>query len=99
MVVAYKIDRIAAWAVSRMLKVPTVVLVNLVLDRPSVREFLQDACEPSALAGALSPLLRDTDIRRKALVDLADFQREMGVGGASPSARAAKAVLEMLGET
>ncbi|MEQ9519023.1 MAG: lipid-A-disaccharide synthase [Parvibaculum sp.] len=99
MVIAYKIDSIAAWAVSRMLKVPTVVLVNLVLDRPSVREFLQEACTPAALADALEPLLTDTNERKQALIDLADFQREMGVGGASPSARAANAVLEMLGET
>lgn len=99
MVIAYKIDKIAAWAVSRMLKVPTVVLVNLVLDRPSVREFLQDACTPEALASALEPLLRESDERTKALRDLGDFQREMGVGGPAPSERAANAVLEMLGES
>ena len=72
--------------------------VNLVLDRPSVREFLQDACTPEALASALEPLLRESDERTKALRDLGDFQREMGVGGPAPSERAANAVLEMLGE-
>lgn len=98
MVIGYKIDRIAAWLVSRLLKVPTVVLVNLILDRPSVREFLQDACTPSNLAEALIPLLSDTPARQTALQDLDDMRSLMGVDGPSPSARAARAVLQMLGE-
>ena len=96
MVVAYKIDAIAAWAVSRLLKVPSVVIVNLILDRPSVREFLQFAAKPVALAAALRPLLHDTPERTRALADLAELREVMGVGGERPSLRAAKAVLEML---
>ena len=98
MVIAYKIDRIAAWVVSRFLKVPTVVLVNLILDRPSVREYLQEASVPKLLAEALTPLLTETPQRLKALQDLEEMRDLMGVGGASPSARTANAILEMLGE-
>ncbi|MBV1933735.1 MAG: lipid-A-disaccharide synthase, partial [Parvibaculaceae bacterium] len=46
MTIAYKIDRLAAWVVGRMMRVPSVVLVNLVLDRPSVNEFLQQFSTP-----------------------------------------------------
>ncbi len=98
MVVAYKIDPIAAWSVSRFLKVPTVVLVNLILDRPAVKEFLQDYCKSEDLSTALIPLIGDTDERRQALSDLAEMRDLMGVGGPSPSTRAANVVLEMLGE-
>ncbi len=98
MVVAYKIDPIAAWSVARFLKVPTVVLVNLILDRPAVKEFLQDNCKPQDLSAALIPLLGDTDERRRALADLAEMRKLMGVGGPSPSTRAANVVLTMLGE-
>jgi lipid-A-disaccharide synthase len=98
MVIGYKIDRIAAWLVSRLLKVPTVVLVNLILDRPSVKEFLQERCNPDDLASALLPLLSDTPERQKAVQDLEDMCTLMGVGGASPSTRAANVALEMLGE-
>jgi len=98
MVIAYKIDKIAAWVVGGLLKVPTVVLVNLILDRPSVREFLQGAATPQSLAEALTPLLNDTELRRNALQDLDEMRELMGVGGPSPSARAADAALEMLGE-
>ena len=96
MVIAYKIDTIAAYLVSRLLKVPSVVVVNLILDRPSVREFLQfDATMPN-LAKALSPLLHDTPERTRALADLQDLRKIMGVGGPRPSLLAARAVLEML---
>lgn len=98
MVVAYKIDPIAAWSVSRFLKVPTVVLVNLILDRPSVKEFLQENCRPEDLTAALLPLMNDTEERRLALADLSEMRELMGVGGPSPSARAANVVLKMLGE-
>ncbi|MDR3498428.1 MAG: lipid-A-disaccharide synthase [Parvibaculum sp.] len=96
MVIAYKIDPIAAWVVSGLLKVPSVVVVNLILDRPSVREFLQFACKPAALASALRPLLHATPERARAVADLDDLRRIMGVGGERPSLRAAHAVLEML---
>jgi lipid-A-disaccharide synthase len=96
MVVGYKIDPLAAWVVSGLLMVPSVVIVNLILDRPSVREFLQSECKPAALAAALRPLLHATPERARALADLKELREVMGVGGARPSLRAARAVLEML---
>jgi lipid-A-disaccharide synthase len=96
MVIAYKIDLIAAYFVSRLMRVPSVVIVNLILDRPSVREYLQfDATAPKLAAGLL-PLLQDTPQRARAIADLDDLRRIMGVGGPRPSLLAARAVLEML---
>lgn len=96
MVIAYKIDLIAAYMVSRLMRVPSVVIVNLILDRPSVREFLQFDATATNLAAAVAPLLADTPVRTKALNDLDDLRRIMGVGGPRPSLLAARAVLEML---
>ncbi|MES1990421.1 MAG: lipid-A-disaccharide synthase [Pseudomonadota bacterium] len=96
MVIAYKIDLAAAYVVSRLLKVPSVVVVNLILDRPSVKEFLQlDATAPK-IAAALRLLLSDTPERARAKSDLEELRILMGVGGPRPSLRAARAVLEML---
>ena len=96
MVIGYRIDRMAGSLVSRMLKVPSVVLVNLILDRPSVQELLQHRCTPENLGAALLPLLRDTPERRRALADLDELKTRMGAGGEHPSIRAARAVLEIL---
>jgi lipid-A-disaccharide synthase len=96
MVIGYKIEPLAALLVAGLLQVPSVVLVNLILDRPSVREFLQGACTAQALADALRPLLAQTPARARALADLDELRAVMGVGGEPPSLRAAKAVLDML---
>ncbi len=96
MVIAYKIDLIAAYMVSRLMRVPSVVIVNLILDRPSVREFLQFDATADNLAAAVAPLLADTPARARAVGDLDDLRRIMGVGGPRPSLLAARAVLEML---
>ncbi|MDO8421356.1 MAG: lipid-A-disaccharide synthase [Parvibaculum sp.] len=96
MVIAYKIDLIAAYMVSRLMRVPSVVIVNLILDRPSVREFLQFDATTTNLAAAVMPLLTETPERARAVADLDDLRRIMGVGGPRPSLLAARAVLEML---
>jgi lipid-A-disaccharide synthase len=73
------------------------VLINLILDRPAVPEFLQSACEPETLARALKPLFSDTPERAKQMRDLEEAVREFGAGGEAPSLRAARALLTMVG--
>jgi len=96
MVIGYKIDPIAAVLVQYLLKVPSVVLVNLILDRPAVQEFLQSFCTPPNLAAALKPLLSETAERARALADLDDLRQRMQADGDPPSRRAARAVLELI---
>jgi len=71
------------------------VLINIVLGREAVPEFLQGACTPEALAGALRPLLTNGPARAKQLSDLEEAVRAFGQGQESPSLRAARAVLEL----
>ena len=61
-----------------------------------LREFLQFDATASNLAAAITPLLADTPDRARAIADLDDLRRIMGVGGPRPSLLAARAVLEML---
>lgn len=96
MVIGYKIDPIVAALLQYLLKVPSVVLVNLILDRPSVREFLQSFCTPANLAEALYPLLNATSERARALADLDELREMMQTGREAPSVRAARAILELL---
>lgn len=98
MVVAYRAEAAVGWFALSILKIPSVVLVNLILDRPSVKEYLQGRCTADNLFEGLQPLLRDTPERLRALADLDEVRARMGVGGESPSRRAARAVLELLNE-
>ncbi|MEX2248190.1 MAG: lipid-A-disaccharide synthase [Parvibaculum sp.] len=96
MVIAYRAEAIVGWFALNILKIPSVVLVNLILDRPSVQEYLQFRCTADALADGLLPLLRDTPERARALADFDELRDRTGVGGEAPSRRTARAVLEIL---
>ena len=97
MVVGYRLGSITYALARRFLLVPYIVLINLVLDRQAVPEFLQGACEPETLARALKPLLSDTPERAKQVRDLEEAVREFGAGGEAPSLRAARVLLTMVG--
>jgi lipid-A-disaccharide synthase len=75
-------------------KLPTVILANMVIGDNVVPEFLQRACTPAALAGALVPILSDTPQRRRQVEAFARLDDIM-VLDAKPSAKAATIVLDL----
>jgi lipid-A-disaccharide synthase len=93
MVVAYKVDGIAAH-MRFLLNVPSVVLANLVLEENAFPELLQEDCTPEKLADALEPLLRDSPERRAQLAALARIPHKMLLDGGTPSDAAADIVLD-----
>jgi lipid-A-disaccharide synthase len=93
MVVAYKVDGIAAH-MRFLLKVHSVVLATLVLGENAFPELLQEDCTPEKLAGALELLLRDTPERNAQLEALARIPHKMLIEGSSPSEAAADIVLD-----
>ncbi|PPD01515.1 MAG: lipid-A-disaccharide synthase [Hyphomicrobium sp.] len=94
-VVAYKVDAVMA-RLRFLLKVPSVVLANLVLGRNVYPECLQDECTADNLANALEPLLADTATRRKQIDMLAEIPNRMAVPGGRPSEAAADVVLSVV---
>jgi lipid-A-disaccharide synthase len=92
MVVAYRVDAIAA-RLRFLLKVPSVVLANLVLGANAFPEYLQEDCTPDNLAAALALLLRDTPVRRAQTAALARIPERMALEGGTPSDVAADIVL------
>jgi lipid-A-disaccharide synthase len=95
MVAGYKVSAFEAFIGRRMIRVPSVILANLVLGENVVPEFLQDACTPQALADALTPLLRDTAERRRQLEAFARLDAIMQIDHARPSDRAAGIILDV----
>jgi lipid-A-disaccharide synthase len=96
MVAAYKVSLIEAVVAKLMMRVPSVILANLVLGEAAIPELLQFNCTPARLAAALTPLLSDTPARRRQVEALARLDQVMGIGGTAPSARAATVVLDMV---
>lgn len=94
-VVAYKVDKLIA-NLRFLLKVPSVVLANLVLGKNVYPEYLQEACTAEALADALVPLLSDTPERQAQLAALADTPEKLRLASSSPSIAAADTVLSVI---
>lgn len=93
MVAAYRVAPIEAVIARRLIRVPSVILANLVLGENVVPEFLQQDCTPDNLAGALAPLLADSPERRRQCAAFARLDAIMEIGAARPSQRAADIVI------
>lgn len=95
MVVAYKVDQVAV-RLRFLLKVPSIVLANLVLQENAFPEFIQEDCEPETLADALAPLLRDTPERTRQRDAARRVRDKLLASGEPPSQRAARVCLRIL---
>jgi lipid-A-disaccharide synthase len=96
MIAAYKVSRLEAVVVRRMVRVPSYILANLVIGENVVPEIVQDDCTPQALAAALVPLVGDTPERKRQVDAFARLDAIMEIGSQMPAARAADIVLETI---
>lgn len=93
MVTAYKVSLLDEVIARIAVKLPSVILTNLVLGENAVPELLQRDCTAEGLANALAPLLSDGPARQRQLEAFARLDTIMEIGKASPSGRAAEIVL------
>lgn len=92
-VVAYKVSLVEEFIARIAIKVPSIVLANLVLGENIMPELLQRHATPERLAAALVPLIDETPARRRQLDAFARLDAIMEVGSAEPSQRAADIVI------
>jgi lipid-A-disaccharide synthase len=107
-VVAYRVSWIEKVVLRPFVRVPSIVLANLVLGSGVMPEFVEQYRQPEGaapvrrspptperLADALAPLLSDTPERRAQTDAFARLDAIMGIGGPSPSEKAAEIVLDL----
>ncbi len=97
MLAAYRASPLTAALVRPLIRVETASLVNLVAGERVVPEFLQARCRAELIAPALAELLGDPKARARQRAAFARVLAALGQGGARPSRRAARSVLEALG--
>ena len=95
MVIAYDMSPLSRFIISRMMLVDTVTLVNLVSDTRAVPEFIGKACVSAAIAQGIEDVIVSPEAQRAAM---GLTMERLGRGGEAPGLRAAKAVLDGLGE-
>jgi lipid-A-disaccharide synthase len=96
MVIAYRVAALTAVLARRLLKVRYVCLLNLLADKPVVPELLQADCRPDRLAWEVERLLDDPILRDGQLAGTTLALSRLGLGGVSPSRRAAEQVLRLI---
>jgi lipid-A-disaccharide synthase len=92
-VVAYRVPLVEEAIARLLIKVPSIVLANLVLGENVMPELLQRQVAPEPLVAALAPLFADTPERRRQLDAFARLDQVMKIGAANPSEAAAQIVL------
>ena len=92
MVVGYKMAPVTMAIARRVVKIPHITLINLLLGKEVVPEFIQGCCTPMALAEALRTLISDPRARSLQLERLKDGIHLLGGNGIDPAERAAKVV-------
>jgi lipid-A-disaccharide synthase len=93
MVTAYRVGAVEAFILRRAIRVPSVILANLVIGRDVIPEFLQENCTPEKLAQALSEVLTESPLRRRQVEAFAQLDTIMSTGNKPPSVLAADIVL------
>jgi lipid-A-disaccharide synthase len=94
MVTAYKVNPVEAAIARRVVRLPSVILPNIILGEKVVPEFLQENCTPQKISEALIPLMQGNVARAvqlNAFDQVEDFMRLSG--DAAPSEKAAEVVL------
>jgi lipid-A-disaccharide synthase len=97
MVVAYRISPTSAFIVRRLgVSVEHASLVNLLLGRQVVPEFLQEDCTGPKIADGVAEILSSETVREAQQKDFKDVVKALGEPIPSPSERAAKLVLDIV---
>jgi lipid-A-disaccharide synthase len=96
MVVGYKVGGLTYFLSKFLMTVTHITLINILLGREAVPEFLQAGATAEKLAGAVEKLLRDPAARHTQVEAMKEFGRLLGEGDEAPSLRAARVLLEFV---
>jgi lipid-A-disaccharide synthase len=88
-VVCYKGNALSFWIAKRLVKVKYISLVNLITDKATVTELIQDDLNEQNLQQALTSLLQDGPAKQQLQKDYAALWQLLGTGKASQMAATA----------
>jgi len=96
MVVGYKVGGLTYFLSKFLMTVTHITLINILLQREAVPEFLQSRATPENLAGAVERLFRDGTARAAQVAAMREFGHLLGEDDEAPSLRAARVLLEFV---
>jgi lipid-A-disaccharide synthase len=96
MVVGYKVGGLTFFLSKLLMTVTHITLINILLEREAVPEFLQSRATPENLAAAVERLFNDAGARAAQVEAMKEFGHLLGEDDEAPSLRAARALLEFV---
>lgn len=98
-VAAYKVGGLTFFLSKFLMTVTHITLINILLGRTAVPEYLQADAKPQKLADAVEKLFRDPAARAAQTAAMMEFAHALGADDEAPSLRAARTLLEFLDNT
>ncbi|WP_430475550.1 lipid-A-disaccharide synthase [Thalassospira lucentensis] len=95
-VIAYQVNAVTGWIAKRLIKIDTVTIVNLVLGRKLIPEFLQENCQAKNIIPVLDGLLGDEPARAEQEAGFDEACSMLGFGDRAPSEKAAEQILKII---
>ncbi|MBX2830985.1 MAG: lipid-A-disaccharide synthase [Rhodospirillales bacterium] len=95
-VIAYQVNAVTGWIAKRLIKIDTVTIVNLVLGRKLIPEFLQENCQAENIIPVLDGLLGDAPARAAQEAGFETACKMLGFGDRAPSEKAAEQILKII---
>jgi lipid-A-disaccharide synthase len=96
-VAAYKVGGLTYFLSRFLMTVTHITLINILLDRAAVPEFLQWGATPRNLADAVEKLFTDSAARAAQIAAMTEFAHALGADDVAPSLRAARTLLDFIG--
>ena len=96
MAVTYRVNPLSAAVARRLIQVPHVAMVNLLAGRELVPELLQERCRPDLLADTVRRLVCDPATAAAQREGFGAVVKSLRAPAGTPSAAAARAVLEVV---
>jgi lipid-A-disaccharide synthase len=97
MVVVYKAHPLTAWVAKRLIRIPSIGLVNIVAGRQVVPELLQHEAQPHNIAACALQSLQNRGVAQRIRADLRVVRHRLGAGGSTQ--RAAACVTRFIDQT
>lgn len=95
-IIAYRMNPFSAWLARHLVHVPHAGLINILLGRGVMPEFLFGECRAELLAPALAALFADADARAGQIAGAAEAVGMLSPGDIRPSLKAAEVVLDVI---
>ena len=95
-VAAYKVGGLTYFLSKFLMTVTHITLINILLGRAAVPEYLQADATPEKLADGVEKLFRDPAARAAQTAAMTQFAHALGADDEAPSLRAARTLLEFL---